>query len=92
METFVPTKKPQKSQVYAKPLNNDTIRAVLGHSTWTLLHTMAARFPPDPTPEMQLEYAKFITLLSKMYPCGQCAKHFQVTQYSTAEIPFNMPL
>ena len=66
-----------KAQVYAKPLNNDTIRAILGSSTWTLLHTMAARFPPEPTIEMQLEYAQFLNLLAKMYPCGQCARHFQ---------------
>jgi len=58
-------------------LGNATIRAELGRSTWTLLHTMAARFPDEPTAEQQDDLRDFVYLLSRLYPCGQCADEFQ---------------
>ena len=59
-------------------LGNATIRAEVGHATWTLLHTMAARFPDEPTPEQTDDFREWILLLARLYPCGQCAEEFQV--------------
>lgn len=52
-------------------------RAELGHATWKFLHTMVARYPDEPTEEDQLALKTFITLLSRLYPCGECAEHFR---------------
>jgi hypothetical protein len=38
---------------------------------------MMARFPEQPTPDDQLTLKTFITLFSRLYPCGECAGHFQ---------------
>ncbi|KAI8581411.1 hypothetical protein K450DRAFT_232952 [Umbelopsis ramanniana AG] len=59
-------------------LGNETIKAELGRSTWKLLHTMTARFPLEPTSEERTALKQWITLLSRLYPCGECAEHFQV--------------
>lgn len=63
--------------VYAKPMTKLEIREQLGRSTWTLLHTMAAVYPGLPSEDHKKDTLKFIYLLSKLYPCGDCAQHFQ---------------
>ena len=68
---------PANAVVYNSRLGNATVRAELGRSTWTLLHTMAARYPEDPLEEQQQDATTFITLLSRLYACGQCAEEFQ---------------
>ena len=67
----------QDKIVYSKPLLNEEIRAQLGKATWTLLHTIAARYPSEPSVDMKIDTLKFVTLLSRLYPCGQCAEEFQ---------------
>ena len=52
-------------------------RKVLGDSTWTLLHTMAAFYPEIPTDEQRHDMMQFITVLAKFYPCPHCAEDFQ---------------
>ncbi|KAI7867921.1 ERV/ALR sulfhydryl oxidase domain-containing protein [Spinellus fusiger] len=66
-----------KGGVIMSHLGNATAKAELGRSTWKLLHTMAARYPETPTPDERLALQQFITLLSRLYPCGECAEHFQ---------------
>ncbi|KAI5859627.1 ERV/ALR sulfhydryl oxidase domain-containing protein [Durotheca rogersii] len=61
----------------APKLENATIKAELGRSTWKFLHTMMARFPEKPTEEDSLALKTFIQLFSRLYPCGDCARHFQ---------------
>jgi len=53
------------------------IRAELGHGSWTLLHRMAAGFEKSPTEEQSRDIIDFFHLLSKYYPCPDCAKHFR---------------
>lgn len=38
---------------------------------------MMARYPEEPTEEDQLSLKTFITLFSRLYPCGECAEHFR---------------
>ncbi|KAI8956451.1 ERV/ALR sulfhydryl oxidase domain-containing protein [Daldinia sp. FL1419] len=61
----------------APKLENATIKAELGRSTWKFFHTMMARFPEKPTEDDSLALKTFIQLLARLYPCGDCARHFQ---------------
>ncbi|KAI9308134.1 ERV/ALR sulfhydryl oxidase domain-containing protein [Cunninghamella echinulata] len=58
-------------------LNNATIKAELGRSSWKLIHTMMGRYPETPTKEERKTLNDFIYLFSRLYPCGECAEHFQ---------------
>lgn len=51
-------------------------REDLGRSTWLLLHTLAAQFPDDPTRQQQKDVRNLIDALTRVYPCGECARHF----------------
>mmetsp|Transcript_14066 Transcript_14066/g.27412 ORF Transcript_14066/g.27412 Transcript_14066/m.27412 type:complete len:196 (-) Transcript_14066:124-711(-) len=50
---------------------------VIGSSTWSLLHSMAAWYPNKPTEEDKQFMTHFMTALAKFYPCTWCAKDFQ---------------
>jgi FAD-linked sulfhydryl oxidase len=39
---------------------------------------MAARFPDKPTSEESEAAKSFMFLFSRLYPCGDCARHFQM--------------
>lgn len=49
----------------------------LGRHTWGLLHTMAAYYPDDPSPQDRTNVQKFFDAFAKVYPCEYCAKDFQ---------------
>lgn len=44
---------------------------------WTLLHTIAAYYPDNPTDEDKLKNLNFIKSFSQVFPCNYCAKDFQ---------------
>ena len=52
-------------------------REGVGNSTWSFLHTMAAYYPDTPTTRQQSEMKQFVNLLSKFYPCEDCAEHLR---------------
>ncbi|EFW20990.1 FAD dependent sulfhydryl oxidase [Coccidioides posadasii str. Silveira] len=58
-------------------LGNATAKAELGRASWRLLHTMMARFPESPSKEEQDALRSYIYLFARLYPCGECAEHFQ---------------
>ncbi|KAK3816571.1 MAG: ERV/ALR sulfhydryl oxidase domain-containing protein [Benniella sp.] len=58
-------------------LGDATARAELGRATWKLIHTMASRYPLEPKPDERAAVKQWIMLLSRLYPCGECAEHFQ---------------
>jgi hypothetical protein len=66
----------------------------LGRATWTFLHTLAAQFPEHPTRQQQRDARQLIDSLTRIYPCADCAQHFQdlvrwgpagTAQHSTAQ-------
>ena len=38
---------------------------------------MMARFPEEPTADDSLALKTYIQLFARLYPCGECASHFQ---------------
>lgn len=51
--------------------------AVLGRATWTLLHTMSAYYPQNPSPSQQADMHGFLSALARFYPCQHCASHMR---------------
>lgn len=51
-------------------------REELGRATWTFLHTLAAQFPDRPSRSQQRDARALIGALTRIYPCGDCARHF----------------
>ncbi|KAI9676862.1 MAG: hypothetical protein M1817_006701 [Caeruleum heppii] len=49
----------------------------LGNHTWTLLHSLPAAYPPDPSPAQQSDMRSFLDLFARLYPCWVCAEDFQ---------------
>ncbi|CAA0282714.1 FAD-linked sulfhydryl oxidase ERV1 [Arabidopsis thaliana] len=49
----------------------------LGRATWTFLHTLAAQYPEKPTRQQKKDVKELMTILSRMYPCRECADHFK---------------
>lgn len=58
-------------------LGDPVVRAELGRATWHVLHSITSRFPENPTEEEADALEQFIFLTARLYPCGDCAKHFQ---------------
>lgn len=52
-------------------------REELGRATWLVLHSIAAQYPEKPTRRQKKDARVFIDALSRMYPCAECAEHFQ---------------
>ncbi|QPH18936.1 hypothetical protein C2857_004062 [Epichloe festucae Fl1] len=61
----------------APRLENATLKAELGRATWKFLHTMVARFPDKPSESDRKTLESFFHLLARLYPCGDCARHFR---------------
>ncbi|KAL4778912.1 ERV/ALR sulfhydryl oxidase domain-containing protein [Aspergillus varians] len=66
-----------KGDIVMPHLGNETAKAELGRATWKYLHTMLARYPEEPTEEQQETLRSYIYLFARLYPCGECASHFQ---------------
>ena len=47
----------------------------LGRATWTFLHTTAAYYPENPTPEQRTGMLGLLRALPILYPCSHCASH-----------------
>ncbi|PLB36611.1 flavin-linked sulfhydryl oxidase ERV2 [Aspergillus candidus] len=66
-----------RGEVVMPRLGNETAKAELGRATWKYFHTMLARYPEKPTTEQQETLRSYIYMFARLYPCGECASHFQ---------------
>ncbi|PHJ17585.1 erv1 alr family protein [Cystoisospora suis] len=51
-------------------------REEIGRSSWKVLHSMAARYPRNPTFQEKCEAAAWIYAFSSIYPCNICRTEF----------------
>ncbi|ONK64771.1 uncharacterized protein A4U43_C07F29740 [Asparagus officinalis] len=49
----------------------------LGRGTWALLHAIAAQYPDQPTRQQKRDAKELMAILSRLYPCKECADHFK---------------
>ncbi|KAF5317255.1 hypothetical protein D9611_003633 [Ephemerocybe angulata] len=66
-----------KGGVIMPKLGNETAKAELGRATWKLMHTMTLRFPKKPNADERQALSSYFYLMSRLYPCGECATEFQ---------------
>lgn len=70
-----------QSLIHGKPImakmTNQTARAQLGNAGWRVFHTILAQYPEQPTPEARDTLWNYLHLFSRVYPCRECAEHFQ---------------
>ena len=67
----------QHGDAIAPKLGNETLKAELGRAAWKLFHTTMARFPDKPSKDESDALKSYIYLFARLYPCGECATHFQ---------------
>lgn len=62
---------------------NETLKAQLGNAAWKLFHTILARYPEKPSLREQATLGQYLYSFAQVYPCGDCARHFQelLTKY-----------
>jgi len=49
-------------------------RMELGNASWSMLHSMAAYFPKQPTSQHKNDALQFMHIFSRLYPCQECAE------------------
>ncbi|GMM36389.1 flavin-linked sulfhydryl oxidase [Saccharomycopsis crataegensis] len=67
--------KATSDDAYAKDCPPDVTQ--LGNGTWSLLHSIAAKYPETPTDAQQKDLKNFVGILSRIYPCWFCADDFK---------------
>ncbi|CCE82975.1 Piso0_002746 [Millerozyma farinosa CBS 7064] len=65
------------SQPFMPKMANETLKAQLGNAAWKLFHTILARYPDKPSQQERTTLEQYIRLFAQVYPCGDCARHFQ---------------
>ncbi|KAI5970223.1 hypothetical protein CANMA_000835 [Candida margitis] len=65
------------AQAFMPKMANETLKAELGRATWRLFHTILARYPDEPSTHERTTLNNYIQLFAQVYPCGDCARHFQ---------------
>ncbi|KAL9276038.1 FAD-linked sulfhydryl oxidase ERV1-like protein [Drosera capensis] len=58
---------------FAEPASKED----LGRATWTFLHTLGAQYPEHPTRQQKKDVKELMAIISRMYPCKECADHFK---------------
>lgn len=64
-----------QSRGYAKVDPPDVEK--LGRSSWTLLHSIAATYPENPSNKHQSDLKQFLKLFGNFYPCWYCGEDFE---------------
>jgi FAD-linked sulfhydryl oxidase len=76
-KSAVPSTATPASSTQALPSDCPPDVEALGRSSWTLLHSITASYPTQPSPQLQSETKSFLSTFGKLYPCWVCAEDFQ---------------
>lgn len=71
-----------KTQLPCPPTSRE-----LGRSTWTFLHTTAAKYPDQPTNADRVAFKNLMHSLAQLYPCSYCAHELQQDLKKHPDIP-----
>jgi len=52
-------------------------RELLGRRTWFFLHTLAAKYPEEPTKADEVAVQNLVATMGQHYPCPLCRRHLQ---------------
>ena len=76
---FDPPPPPQKpaTAATATATAGGITKEEIGRASWLFLHTLAAQYPNAPTRQQRRDAKTLIDVLTRMYPCGECAQHFK---------------
>lgn len=66
---------PEKMGGYTKDYPPDVEK--VGRSSWTLLHSIAATYPEQPSSKQQSDLKQFLRLFGNFYPCWYCGEDFE---------------
>ncbi|CAI9104297.1 OLC1v1002938C1 [Oldenlandia corymbosa var. corymbosa] len=69
--------RPSEELVKKEKASGPVTKEELGRATWTFLHTLAAQYPEKPTRQQKKDVKELMAILSRMYPCQECADHFK---------------
>ena len=72
-----PTPNQNKQKHNGNNKQRGTSKEELGTATWTFLHTLAAQYPDRPSSRQKRDARNLIDIMTRLYPCGECAEHFQ---------------
>ncbi|KAL8139283.1 hypothetical protein V2J09_005304 [Rumex salicifolius] len=75
-----PLKNTKGDSDLSQPLDNaaqPVTKEELGRATWTFLHALGAQYPENPTRQQKKDVKELMAILSRMYPCKECADHFK---------------
>ncbi|KAJ0935340.1 putative thiol oxidase [Helianthus annuus] len=67
---------PQPTDPHTKQAGPVT-REDLGRATWTFIHTLGAQYPEKPTRQQKKDVKELMAIISRIYPCKECADHFK---------------
>ncbi len=76
-----------KAEAFLKPSSKQPVtplsecplsRELLGHFTWSFLHTMSFSYPEHPNDKSKKDMKQFMNLFAEFYPCKICSTHFKV--------------
>ncbi|KAJ0955034.1 putative thiol oxidase [Helianthus annuus] len=70
---------PQPTDPHTKQAGPVT-REELGRATWTFIHTLVLRlplYPEKPTRQQKKDVKELMAIISRIYPCKECADHFK---------------
>lgn len=71
------TPSPLSSSEFLGPQPTPTTKEDIGRATWVFLHSLAAQYPERPTRQQQQDVRNLVDILTRMYPCKECATHFK---------------
>eukprot|EP00668_Euglena_longa_P008149 GGOE01009806.1.p1 GENE.GGOE01009806.1~~GGOE01009806.1.p1 ORF type:complete len:241 (-),score=8.94 GGOE01009806.1:189-911(-) len=55
----------------------DAYVAELGRAAWKVLHSVADKYPPQPSHQQKQDILHFLSSFAAVYPCDKCRTHFR---------------